>query len=96
MRSELEHSALVRRGATAVSERFAAETLVLDAANDRYVRLNDTGARLWALLEEPTPVSSLSEALARDWDIPPDRAEQDVKAFLESLASRGLVELTPP
>ena len=96
MRSGLEQSAVVRRGETAVSERFASETLVLDATNDRYVRLNEAGARLWELLEQPAPVRELSAALMRDWGITEQRAQRDVAAFVSSLAERGLVEVTPP
>jgi Coenzyme PQQ synthesis protein D (PqqD) len=86
----------VRRAATAVSERFASETLVLDPENDQYVRLNEAGAGLWQVLERPAQVQELSDALAREWGISAEQADRDVAAFLDSLAERGLVELTPP
>lgn len=87
---------LVRRSPHVVSERFGAETVVLDPMEDRYVRLNATGSRLWEAVEEgEVDAEELAAVLVREWVLPPDRAQADVAAFLATLAAKGLIELTP-
>ena len=89
-------SHVVRRSESVVSERFASETLVLDLTGDRYVRLNETGSRLWDALETPARPDELAAVLVAEWDLAPERAHDDVRAFLTMLADRGLVELEQP
>ena len=96
MGSAFAPSAVVRRVQSAISERIVSETLVLEPYTDRYVWLNETGARLWELLERPVAVEELSAALVRDWGLASERAQRDVSVFLEALAERGLVELARP
>lgn len=51
-----------------------------------FVRLNDAGAYLWKLLEEPQTQESLASALVQRYGIDAERAEDDAKAFLEQVA----------
>jgi hypothetical protein len=94
--SNSRSSLVARRGPNVVSERFSSETLVLDPDSDRYVRLNQTGSRLWELLEQPVRSEALAEVLVQEWELDRERAYGDVVAFLTSLADRGLVEFTQP
>jgi hypothetical protein len=77
-------------------ERLGAETVLLDPATGHYTRLNGTGSLLWEALEQPVSAAALAQRLAATAEIAPERAHSDVSAFLESLATRGLIELTPP
>jgi Coenzyme PQQ synthesis protein D (PqqD) len=88
-------SVLAQRSKSVISERFDDETLVLEPTDDRYVRLNATGSRLWELLQAPIGLSELAGVLAAECHLDNDRAQADVLAFVSSLADRGLIELTP-
>ena len=81
----------LRRTPDAVWEQLGEATLVLDAQNSRYVKLNRTGAALWDALAEPTDEASLARGLVERHGIDEERAAADVEAFLARLRERGLV-----
>lgn len=56
------------------------------------MRLNETGAYLWELLEQEQTVSTLVEALMTQYEIDEPTARTDVEAFLEKLRPTGAVE----
>ena len=56
------------------------------------LQLNSTGVILWKMLEAGASAVSLAEALRDRFDIPSDQATSDVKSFLSSLISAGVLE----
>lgn len=54
--------------------------------------LNDTGCRLWELIEQPRTEDELAEALAEQYAIPRETALQDVRIFLDDMVKMGLVD----
>ena len=56
------------------------------------MRLNETGAYLWGLLEQEQTVDSLTQALMAQYEIDEETAQRDVEAFLEKLRPTGAVE----
>ena len=55
------------------------------------MRLNETGAYLWDLLEQEQTVSSLVEALIAQYDVDEMTARGDVEAFIEKLLPTGAI-----
>ena len=55
--------------------------------------LNPAGLRLWELLEESKSVDELAVALAAQYRLPAEQAEQDVRAFLIEMERKQLVEV---
>ncbi len=53
--------------------------------------LNDTGRRLWDLLESPRTGDDLAAALAEQFGIPDETARNDVQAFLNDMLRMNLV-----
>ena len=76
-----------------VSSDLAGETVLLGMKTARYYGLADVGARIWSLVREPISVATISETIAREYDVAPDRCHADVLRFLEELASHGLIEV---
>jgi PqqD family protein of HPr-rel-A system len=67
------------------------EAVLLDLSSNQYFALNETGYRLWQLLDEPRTDAALAERLASDWDLAPDDAQEHVHAFLKEMTDNGLV-----
>jgi PqqD family protein of HPr-rel-A system len=84
----------VRRGERVISTEVGDELVVLNAVNGRCMHLNATGAHMWELLSEPARAQELADALVARWSVAPERARADVERFLDSLASRGIVEIS--
>jgi hypothetical protein len=58
-----------------------------------YYGLEDVGARLWSLLQRPVTVSAIRDTLVAEYDVEPARCGRDVRALLQNLAARGLIEV---
>lgn len=56
------------------------------------IKLNDTGAYLWTLLQEDREKSGLAKILAAEYEIPVEQAERDVDMFLEMLGGVDCIE----
>jgi Coenzyme PQQ synthesis protein D (PqqD) len=88
-------TAIITRSPSALTERLEGELLVLDPANDRFVRLNASGGALWEALERPRSLDELVDELCARFGLARERALPDAEAFVGGLAERGLVTVSP-
>ena len=56
------------------------------------MKLNETGAMLWKLLEQDADLPELAAALEKEYGISDDQAQQDVQHFIQKLADTGCLE----
>jgi len=68
------------------------ETVLLHMGSKRYFHLNDSGQRIWQLLESGVQPSSLAERMQQEFDVAPEVAREGVSALLTSLQTLGLLE----
>ncbi len=85
----------VRHRADVVTRRVDDRLVGLDLRTSRYFSLNDSGAALWALLDEPRGADALVEHLVAVYGTDPGRARVDVHAVLDLLARWQLTEDAP-
>jgi hypothetical protein len=82
---------LYRQRDDVLAEEVLGETILLDAVEGRYVRLNRTGALLWHALAEPRTEADLAALLHSTHGIALERGQADAQALLAALLARGLV-----
>lgn len=68
------------------------EIIALDLRTQAYFAVSRSGSPLWPLLEAGTDTATLASTLAAVAGIPKERAAEDVRAFLEDLSARDLLE----
>ena len=68
--------------------------LHLDTA--AYHGLNEVGALIWRLLEEPKPLDVLLRELRGELQEVPSRFEDEIRQFLSELTERDLILTGPP
>lgn len=68
------------------------EAVILDLATGTYFGLNDSGTRMWQLIEEHRTLSVVVERLAEEFDTPIERLEMDLHALVERLVAKGLLQ----
>ena len=84
------------RASPAVRASVSTDGLVLlDVEGGLVLASNPVGARIWQLIEQQHTRSEIARQLVEDYDIPADRADRDVVAFVAALAARGLVTEEP-
>lgn len=74
-----------------VSADLRGEAAILDLRTGVYFGLNEVGARVWALVQQPKRVADVCDALCAEFEVEPARCHRDVVALLEEMARHGLV-----
>jgi len=97
-RSETEDARIFVRSQSVVSRRVSGETLIVPVRGKvgdlaSIYSFNEVGSLIWQLLEIPRNVSELVSAIAREYNVDPQQAQQDVSKFLNDMLSVGLVEV---
>lgn len=91
-----EEESAYRRSSAVVSRHISGETLVVpirgkvgDLAS--IYSFNETGSVLWAALEHPASLESLTSLLCKSFDVGWDDARRDAQAFVQEMKSAGLL-----
>ncbi len=66
--------------------------VVLDIQTKKYFSLNETGARVWALIREGRKVEDIVSTLLEEYDVTRETAEEAVTSLVDSLAGEKLIE----
>lgn len=83
---------IVRQSSNQMSCQVDQEAVIMHLLTGRYFGCDPVGARVWALLEQPTSISALCERLMEEYSgVDRDRCAQDVIAFIRDLIDEGLV-----
>jgi Asp/Glu/hydantoin racemase len=70
--------------------------VVVHTGTKRYYSLNQTGARIWALLEGTGDLAAAASSIAAEYGIPVDDAARAVGQLTEGLLAAGLVTKARP
>lgn len=77
-----------------IARQVAGEAVLVLPLRGQVQVLNETGAFLWALLDGAHSVSDLIAALTVEFDVPTDRAQADVMAFLDTLLAKKVIKVS--
>ena len=69
------------------------DTVILDMKAGLYFSLDNVGAAIWDLVQQPRTVKEIRDAVLEAFAVEPDVCERDLVALLRDLAGRNLVEL---
>ena len=72
---------------------LAEEAVILDLKAGVYYSLNEVGARIWYLIQEPKSVCDIRNTILQEFDVEHERCDRDVRQLLQDLAGKGLVEV---
>jgi len=67
------------------------EAVVLELESGRYFGLNETGTRMWLLLQEHGSVEAALRALLAEYDVAEERLREELLGFVETLSSQRLL-----
>ena len=67
------------------------EAVLLDLASESYFGLDDVGTRIWQLLQEHGSLRKVFDIMLEEFDVQPERLEQDLLKHIGELADAGLV-----
>jgi len=76
-----------------VSSDLAGEVVTLNLKNGTYYGLDEVGARVWSLIQQPCAVGTIRDAILAEYEVEPERCEHDLLALLQDLENAGLIEV---
>jgi len=82
---------VVKRSDRTAWRRVENEVLIIASDSNSLTVLNETGARVWELLDGTRGRDELAQALSEEYLVDPPAARRDVDILLTELTSRGLV-----
>jgi Coenzyme PQQ synthesis protein D (PqqD) len=77
-----------------VSREIAGETVLLDLGSGTYFGLNETGTRIWNLLQDDGLLRQAFDTARTEYDVAPQDFERDFLALVRQLCARGLVRVS--
>jgi hypothetical protein len=93
MTCRISDASVVKRTTNQVCCDMGGESIILNLKSGVYFSLDEVGARIWALIEQPTAVTAIRDAILKEYDVQAEVCERDVQAFLEGMDAAGLVEV---
>jgi hypothetical protein len=93
MKSEISERSTVMAAKHQVSSDLGGEVAILDLGAGMYYGLEEVGARIWELIQEPRIVREVQNIILEEYDVDPASGKGDVLALLQELADKGLVEV---
>src|SRR3954453_10633167 len=72
-----------------MSCELAGEAVILDMESGTYFGLNEVGARVWSLIQEPRAVCDIQEVILREYEVEPERCGEDLDTLLRDLSTAG-------
>ncbi len=93
MEKAISDSALVVATKDQSSCPLGDDTVILDLKAGLYFSLDNVGAMIWQLIQQPKSVKQLREAILETYEVEPEVCERDLLALLRELATRNLVEI---
>ena len=72
------------------------EAVLLHLGTAIYFGLNAVGTRIWLLLQEDSSLQRAYDRLLADYDVPPEKLEQDLLALVGQLCGKGLLQVSLP
>jgi hypothetical protein len=88
------------RSRSVVSRSVGGETLIVPVRGKvgdlaSIYSFNGTGSLIWQLLDSPRTLTELIDAVEHEYAVAPEKAQNDVKQFLNDMLSVELVSIRP-
>jgi hypothetical protein len=89
----LSDSSIVVAARDQVSCPLGDDIVILDLKAGLYFSLDNVGAMIWQLIQQPTTVQDIRTAVLDTFDVAQEECEQDILSLLQELAGRSLIEI---
>ena len=69
------------------------EVVMINLSKGVYYGLEGVGSRVWELVQERRTLREMREEILTEYDVEPNRLEQDLQAVLGRMVDQGLIEV---
>ena len=89
----ISSTALISQAPDQISSELGGEAVILNLVSGTYYGLNEVGARIWELIQEPCTFDSIHAVLIAEYDVQPDICNQDLNRILRDMKEAHLIEI---
>jgi Coenzyme PQQ synthesis protein D (PqqD) len=91
LEQEILESSVVVASTEQISSDLGAEAVILNLKSGVYHGLNEVGASVWNLIQEPHTVSDIKQALLDEYEVEAEQCQNDLMTLLAELFAAGLI-----
>jgi hypothetical protein len=85
----------IARSPSVAARRFDDEMIVMSAVDSTLFNLSEVAAVIWQAADGRTPLFEIvRDQVCSAFDVAPDEAYRDAEAFVEDLASHGILQVS--
>ena len=88
---EITLNSTVTRNENLMSGIIDNEAVIMSTETGNYHVINETGRRIWELLEQPMTIAEVCSTISEDYDVDPNTCQNEVLKFIIDLFSRQIV-----
>lgn len=78
-----------------ISQEVSGETVILDLGSEHYFGLDETGTRIWQLIEQTGDLQAVYTQMLAEYEVEAEQLLEDLGTLVEQIAELGLVTLQP-
>ena len=90
---KISESSIVEANTEQISSDLGGEAVILNLKTGVYHGLNEVGALIWTLIQEPKAVKDIKPILLQEYEVEDQQCDRDLKALLEDLLAAGLIDV---
>lgn len=87
-------SAVISQAPDQIASELEGEAVILNFASGTYYGLNEVGARVWDMIQQPCTFDKILHALLTEYDVQPEVCEQDLTKILMEMKDACLIEVS--
>jgi hypothetical protein len=91
----LELSIRVVKSTNLLYQPLGEEAVILNLDNEQYFGLDETGVRLWQLLDQYHEPNAIFTHILAEYDVEEEDLRRDLATFIDELVAAGLVSVEP-
>ena len=91
--SQISSASIVVVSNHQISSNLSGEAVILNLNSGVYFGLNEVGASIWHLLQQPISIGEIRDAIVEEYEVKIAQCEQDLLSLLEDLLASGLIEV---
>jgi hypothetical protein len=93
-KNEVQASSVVQVASNQTATEIDGEKIILDLRRGIYYGLNPVGADIWDLIQTPTAVDAIVDAITAEYEVDREQCMNDTVRLIETLHEKDLVEIT--
>jgi hypothetical protein len=89
--NELNLNSTITRNEDLLSGMVDDEAVIMSINSGSYHFINETGRRIWELIEQPKTVAAICDILIEEFEVDLKTCQKDVLRYLEALQTREVI-----